>query len=40
MTEEYKEAYDALYAHVLKCPDCPEDCSEGAALRRAVREAR
>ncbi|GAA5078482.1 hypothetical protein [Streptomyces similanensis] len=40
MTEEYKAAYKALYDHVLVCPDCPEDCAEGALLRKALREAR
>ncbi|MEU1457614.1 hypothetical protein [Streptomyces avermitilis] len=40
MTEAYKKAYKALYDHVLECPDCLENCDEGAALRQAVREAR
>ncbi|MFE0451578.1 hypothetical protein ACFW2D_09855 [Streptomyces sp. NPDC058914] len=40
MTEEYWEAYKALYDHVWGCRDCPENCAEGAALRRDVREAR
>ncbi|CAM5329939.1 putative protein OS=Streptomyces aurantiogriseus OX=66870 GN=GCM10010251_45540 PE=4 SV=1 [Streptomyces aurantiogriseus] len=39
MTDEYWEAYKALYAHVWECPDCPENCAEGAALRKALREA-
>jgi hypothetical protein len=40
MTDEYEKAYKALYDHVLECPDCSQNCAEGAALRRAVREAR
>ncbi|MFJ9353778.1 hypothetical protein [Streptomyces mirabilis] len=40
MTEEYEKAYKALYNHALTCPDCPEDCAVGAALRQALREAR
>ncbi|GAA2915079.1 hypothetical protein GCM10010478_12690 [Streptomyces erythrogriseus] len=39
VSEEYEMAYKALYDHVLECRDCPENCAEGAALRRAVREA-
>ncbi|CAL9458121.1 hypothetical protein SUDANB15_02561 [Streptomyces sp. enrichment culture] len=39
MSEECEKAYKALYDHVLKCRDCPKNCAEGAALRRAVREA-
>lgn len=40
MSEEYQKAYQDLYDHVLTCPYCPENCAEGATLRRAVREAR
>ncbi|MFI5974823.1 hypothetical protein [Streptomyces sp. NPDC051452] len=40
MTDEYREAYKALYDHALECPDCPGDCAEGAVLREALREAR
>ncbi|GAA5704404.1 hypothetical protein Save01_05249 [Streptomyces avermitilis] len=40
MTDEYLRAYKALYDHVLKCPNCLQGCAEGAALRRAMREAR
>ncbi|MEU0016570.1 hypothetical protein ABZ173_02760 [Streptomyces rochei] len=40
MTETYEEAYKALYDHALECQDYPENCVEGTALRRAVREER
>ncbi|MFE6627330.1 hypothetical protein ACFVNB_08800 [Streptomyces rochei] len=40
MSDEYARAYKALYDHVLECPECLENCAEGTALRRAVREAR
>lgn len=40
MSQEYERAYKALYDHVLECRDGLENCAEGAALRRAVREAR